>query len=100
MARNATVPALAGLVAASWTIPVIEYARFGGVSLLSVATAVMFTVMLALLPLFSGRRLHKGRPERATMCRECHALRWPGDATISFCIHCGSARPPVPAVLA
>lgn len=100
MVRIATVPAMLFLVAASWAIPLVEFFLYGAPSVLSLATAAMFTVMLATLPLLSGRRLHRGHAERAVMCRDCHALRWPTEMDFGFCIHCGSARPAVRAILA
>ena len=100
MARIGTVPAMVFLVAVSWAIPLVEYLVTGMASVISLATAAMFTLMLAILPRLSGRRLHRGHAERALMCRDCHALRWPNDLSFGFCIHCGSARPAVRAVLA
>ncbi len=100
MVRIGTVPALVCLVVASWAIPVGEYLYYGMVSTISVATAAMFTAMLAMLPFLSGRRLRKGHAERAMMCRDCRSLRWPTDLDFGFCIHCGSARAAIPAVMA
>lgn len=100
MVRIGTVPAMLFLVAVSWAIPLGEYLYYGVVSIISLVTAAMFTVMLAALPFISGRRLHHGHAQRAMMCRDCRSLRWPSDLDVGFCIHCGSVRPAVPAVLA
>lgn len=94
MARIGTLPMLFLLAAAAWGVPVWEAFHYGAVSVLSVATATMFTVMLALWPFLNGRRLNHGRAEKAMMCRDCHNLRWPNE-TLGFCIHCGSVRPVV-----
>jgi hypothetical protein len=100
MPRIATMPALAVLVVVGWAIPVGEYLYYGAVSAISVVTASMFTAMLIAFPLLNGRRLHAGHTERAVMCRDCHALRWPNDLHFGFCIHCGSMRPAIPATMA
>lgn len=100
MVRIATVPAMVFLVLASWAIPVGEYLVYDTVSVISVVTAAMFTIMLAAMPFLSGRRLHQGHAERAMMCRDCRSLRWPNELSVGFCIHCGSMRPAVPAVMA
>lgn len=100
MPRIGTVPALVVLVVIAWAIPLGEYLYYGTVSPISVVTASMFAAMLVAFPLLNGRRrLHAGHTERAVMCRDCHALRWPTDLHFGFCIHCGSVRPAVPAVL-
>lgn len=83
-------------MAASWAIPLWEWYAEGAASLVSLATAAMFTAMLIALPFLLGRRLHHGHAERAAMCRECHSLRWPSDVNLGFCLQCGSTRQPVP----
>lgn len=100
MPRIGTVPALVCLAVASWAIPVFEYLRYGSVSVISVGTAAMFTAMLVTFPFLTGRRLKAGHTERASMCRDCHNLRWPTDMAVGFCIHCGSMRAAIPARLA
>lgn len=96
MLRNAPVAVLVVIALSSWAIPTLEYLAYGEASPLSLATAAMFTVMLVLLPFLMGRRVRHGHAERAQMCRECHALRWPGDLQCGFCLHCGSVRAAVP----
>lgn len=94
MVRIGTLPMLTLLAAAAWAVPVWEALYLGSVSALSMATATMFTLMVAAWPFVNGRRLSHGRAEKAMMCRDCHNLRWPNE-TLGFCIHCGSARPAV-----
>lgn len=95
MARVSPVLWLVLLTVLSWSLPVWEYATHGTVSVLSATTALMFTVMLVSWPLLTGRRVHGAHVERARMCRDCLALRWPGELDFGFCIHCGSSRPAV-----
>ncbi|MEK6975587.1 MAG: hypothetical protein AABY18_04505 [Candidatus Thermoplasmatota archaeon] len=95
MTRIGTPTALALLAAAAWAVPLWEAVHYGEVSILSIVTAGMFTAMLAVWPFLTGRRLRAGHAEKALMCRDCHALRWPTEVSFGFCIHCGSSRPAV-----
>lgn len=86
---------LVALAVAAWAIPAWELATLGTVSVVSVVSASMLTAMLLAWPFLNGRRLHHGHAEKALMCRDCKALRWPNELSFGFCIHCGSARPAV-----
>lgn len=92
MARTSPFLFLVLLALAAVAIPVYEIVALGEVSVMSAVTAGMFLVMLAIWPFLNGRRVHGAHLERARMCRDCHALRWPGDLDFGFCIHCGSTR--------
>lgn len=85
------------LTAAAWGIPVFEMAYYGSVSLLSMATALMLTAMLAVWPFLTGKRMQNGRLERASMCVECKSLSWPAEQAMGFCLRCGSTKAAVPA---
>ncbi len=92
MRRNTPLLLLVLLNVAAWGVPVYEIAAFGQASVMSAVTAGMFSLMLLLWPFLNGRRLHGAHVERALVCRDCHALRWPGELDFGFCIHCGSTR--------
>ena len=85
------------LTVAAWGIPVFEMAYYGSVSLLSVATALLLTAMLAVWPFLTGKRVSNGRVERAMMCVECKSLSWPAEKAMTFCMRCGSTKAAVPA---
>ena len=89
------------LTAASWGIPVFELYYYGSVSLLSMATALMLTAMLAVWPFLTGKRVTKTpsgvHVERAMMCVECKSLSWPAEQAMGFCLRCGSTKKAVPA---
>lgn len=83
------------LTVAAWGIPVFEMAYYGSVSVLSMATALMLTAMLAVWPFLTGKRVTKGGIERAMMCVECKSLSWPAEQALGFCMRCGSTKPAV-----
>lgn len=85
------------LTVASWGIPVFELYYYGSVSLLSMATALMLTTMLAIWPFLTGKRVSHGHIERAMMCVECKSLSWPAEQAMGFCMRCGSTKKAVPA---
>lgn len=97
MTRVPQVLWLVLLTVLSWSLPAWEYGMHGRVSVLSVVTALMFTAMLVAWPFLTGHRVHGAHLEHARMCRDCHALRWPGDLDVGFCLHCGSTRTTVAA---
>lgn len=85
---------------AAWGIPVFELLYYGSVSLLSMATALVLTLMLAVWPFMTGKRVHDGRVERASLqCRECKSFVWPTEQTLGFCLRCGSTKPAVRAAM-
>jgi hypothetical protein len=85
------------LTVASWGIPVFELYYYGSVSMLSMATALMLTTMLAIWPFLTGKRVAKGHIERAMMCVECKSLSWPAEQAMGFCMRCGTTKKAVPA---
>ena len=89
------------LTVASWGIPVFEALYYGSVSLLSMATALMLTTMLAVWPFLTGKRVtktgHGVHVEKAMMCVECKSLSWPAEQAMGFCMRCGSTKKAVPA---
>jgi hypothetical protein len=82
---------------AAWGIPVFEVLYYGSASLVAIATAGMLTLMLAVWPFLTGKRVQKGHIERALQCVECKSLTWPTETAMGFCMRCGSTKPPVPA---
>lgn len=86
---------LAGLALTACAVPFAEWLYLGAPSLVSLVAAAAFCLMAALLPFLSGRRVQGGHPQRARVCRECHALSWPNDLDLGFCLMCGSTRPRV-----
>lgn len=92
MARTTPLLWLVLLTLLAWAVPIGELVVYGRVSVLSAVTAGMFSLMLVLWPWLTGRRVHGAHVERARMCRDCHALRWPGEFDFGFCIHCGSTK--------
>ena len=89
------------LTVASWGIPVFELFYYGDASILSMATALMLTAMLAVWPFLTGKRVTKTSDgvqlERAMMCVECKSLTWPAEQAMNFCMRCGSTKKAVPA---
>lgn len=83
------------LTALSWAIPIWEATQYHMVSVISAVTAGMFTAMLVAWPFLTGTRVAKSGVQHANMCVECRSLRWPAEAALGFCLHCGSMRPPV-----
>ena len=81
---------------ASWGIPVFELLYYGSVSLVSLATALMLTTMLAVWPFLTGKRLQNGHLEHALQCVECKSLVWPAEQAMGFCLRCGSTKAPTP----
>lgn len=89
--------ALAILTLAAWMMPLWEYLARGQITVITVASAAFLTTMLVMWP-FLTEHTHKGksvRDNKARMCVECHAVRWPSEETIGFCLRCGSTRRPV-----
>ena len=84
---------------AAWGIPVFEVFYYGSVSLVSVATASMLTLMLAVWPFLTGKRVQNGHIEHALQCRECKSFVWPTEQTLGFCLRCGSTKKAVAASL-
>lgn len=82
---------------AAWGIPVFEVLYYGSVSMLSLATAGMLTLMLAVWPFLTGKRLQDGHLESALMCVECKSFVWPAEQAMGFCLRCGSTRKAIPA---
>ena len=82
---------------AAWGIPVFEVFYYGSVSLVSVATASMLTLMLAIWPFLTGKRVQNGHIEHALQCVECKSLTWPTETALGFCMRCGSTKKAVPA---
>lgn len=82
---------------AAWGIPVFEMAYYGSVSLVSLVTAAVLTVMLAVWPFLTGKRVQGGHIERALQCVECKSLTWPTEEALGFCMRCGSTKKAVPA---
>lgn len=85
------------LTVASWGIPAFELAYYGNASILSMATALMLTLMLGVWPFMTGKRVQNGQIERAKMCVDCKSLSWPAEQAMGFCIRCGSTKTPAPA---
>ena len=89
------------LTIASWWIPTFELFYYGNASVLSMATALMLTLMLGVWPFLTGKRVTKTQQgvhvERAMMCVECKSLSWPAEQAMSFCLRCGSTKKAVPA---
>lgn len=77
---------------AAWGIPVFELLYYGSVSLVSMATALLLTLLLAIWPMMTGRRMHEGRLESALQCVECKSFVWPTEQAIGFCLRCGSTK--------
>jgi len=88
---------LIAVTIAAWGIPVFEWFYYGSVSMVSLATASMLTVMLAVWPFLTGKRLQNGHVESAMMCVECKSLAWPAEQAMGFCLRCGSTKKAVPA---
>jgi hypothetical protein len=89
------------LTVASWGIPVFELFYYGSASILSMATALVLTLMLGVWPFLTGKRVTKAggavQLERAMMCVDCKSLSWPAEQAMGFCIRCGSTKKAVPA---
>lgn len=85
------------LTVASWGIPTFELLYYGSASILSMATALMLTLMLGVWPFLTGKRVQNGHLERAMMCVDCKSLSWPAEQAMGFCIRCGSTKKAVPA---
>lgn len=90
---------LIAVTLAGWGIPLFEFVYYGSVSLVSVVTASMLTLMLALWPFLTGRRVQHGRVETAMMCVECRSFVWPTEQALGFCLRCGSTKKAVAANL-
>ena len=82
---------------AAWGIPVFEWAYYGSVSVVSLATASMLTLMLAVWPFMTGKRLQNGHVEHALQCVECKSITWPTEQALGFCMRCGSTKKAMPA---
>lgn len=90
------LPVLAVLAAAACAVVAWEWMHGQAISLVSALTAAMLLAMLVLWPFLFGARVVHGHMEHARRCVECHALRWPGEEALGFCLRCGSTRRPVP----
>ncbi|MEA3137687.1 MAG: hypothetical protein QOC71_1968, partial [Thermoplasmata archaeon] len=81
--------------------PVFELLYYGSASILSMATALMLTAMLAVWPFLTGKRVTKTaggvQMERAMMCVECKSLSWGAEQAMGFCMRCGSTKKAMPA---
>ena len=85
------------LTVAAWGIPTFELLYYGNASILSMATALMLTLMLGVWPFLTGKRVQNGRVERAMMRVDCKSLSWPAEQAMGFCIRCGSTKKATPA---
>ncbi len=83
-----TAGILVGLLAlVSWAIVVTEAWLLGAADLVSIGTAVLFTVTLAAWPYFAGVRVGKDGVRQLQLCQQCQNAMMLG---IPFCIHCGA----------
>lgn len=80
------------ITVAAWGIPLFEVLYYGSASLLAVGTALLFTVLLAVWPFLTGKRLQDGQLVRALQCVECKSYVWPTEQAIGFCLRCGSTK--------
>lgn len=86
---------LALFAALSWGAVFAEWWFFGGLTVLSLAPAVMFTTCLVVLPFLGGLRVTAHGLQQALLCQSCGAVALP-HPRIAFCIRCGAypkARP-------
>lgn len=77
------------LAALCWVIAFVEWVLKGHASLVAVATALMFTAMVVLLPFLQKQGEGTGLSKA---CRQCGALPM---AFARFCIRCGAYPKPV-----
>jgi hypothetical protein len=71
----------------SWAVVLGEAAMTGGVSLLSIASAVLVTGLVLAWPFLNGTRLHGLHAIQLEPCRFCGTFPVPA---LKFCIRCGA----------
>ncbi|MEA3191101.1 MAG: hypothetical protein QOD77_1683 [Thermoplasmata archaeon] len=89
LSPTALAVCLALFTALSWAAVAAEAYFFGGLSVLSLAPAVMFTTCLVVLPFLGGIRVTAQGLQHALMCQACGAVTLP-HPRIAFCLRCGA----------
>lgn len=81
------------LALVSWSIVAVEAMLMRQADLMAIATALLFTALLAAWPFLAGVRVGSEGVRVLRLCHQCGAAEVLG---IPFCIHCGAFPRPVP----